>query len=395
MFSVQIAKSLSTEMVGDIVEEPFDFGDGTSTLLALTVTEVHADEGWFLAKGDVVHQYSPSGEPLLSAGLEGCCRIDESNNRSGGPYRVKVVVSRNAQVAVCTPKLFLPPIVSLYAVPGRPVDFLVPLSSSNAFRCLLATAGEAGGGPNPAGLVIGPGNCIITWGIPAEGGSRPFWTTQVVVEGFKYHEQPGTMDLFGSGATDFLLRFVADVSSPVCRVDHLDSGPPTQLYIFVQDSETGLAGIDVIEQTNATVFVPASAQGGDKDPVMVVGTKIDQSQSARIQLRVRDLAGNVTECDPVLTEEARAVGKPVSQILTEIPPEERVVTVLNGDPGLEIIQIEVNGRKFTVAGLSSGEERTIDVGSAIRSGMNSTITLTSRGKPGGAAAILIWEGRSD
>src|SRR5215216_349834 len=126
-FFVQIANSrYAGQEVGDTVYEPFYFGDGTSTVMALTVTEVHPDEDWFLAKGEVVHQYTPTGDPLVSAGLDGCCRIDGAagtdglNNRNGEPYRVKVVVSRNAQVGGCSPKLFLPPILSLYTVPGQP-----------------------------------------------------------------------------------------------------------------------------------------------------------------------------------------------------------------------------------------------------------------------------------
>lgn len=400
-FFVQIAKSLSAEEVGDTVFELFDFGDGTSTLLALTVTEVHPDEDWFLAKGEVVHRFAPTGDSLLNAGIEGCCRIDGTaetdglNNRNGEPYRVKVLVSRTARAGACSPRLFVPPIVSLYIDPAVPgVEYLVPVSSSTPFLCRLASDSEAGGGPSPSGMRLGSGNCIIDWGMPSDE-EFPFWTAQVIEEGYEYHPDFEFGPLFSSAAADFLLRFLSDLTPPVCRVDHLDPGPPTQLFIFVQDAEAGLSEIQVLQQTNATVFVPSSARGGYKGSVIVVGTKIDQSQPAQIRLRVRDLAGNVTECDPVLTGEARAAGRPESHVFSGIPPEEHVVTVFNGDPGLLQIHIDVNGRKFTVAGLRAGEERTIDVGSAIVSGVNSTFTLTSHGKPGGSATIMIWDGRSE
>ncbi len=398
-FFVQVAESrFGGQEVGDTVYEPFYFGDGTSTVMPLAVTEVHPDEDWFLAQGEVVHQYAPTGEPLLSAGLDGCCRIDGAagkdglNNRNGEPYQVKVVVSRNAQAGGCSPRTFLPPIVSLYAVPGQPIEFVVPGSSTNPIRCVLASDSEAGGGPSPSGMRIGADNCLISWGRPPE--SFPFWTAQVREEGYAPSDDPQPTHLLSSGVTDFLLRFVPDVTPPVCRVDHLDPGPPTQLFIYVQDAQTGLSEVEVLEQTNATVPIPA-LQRGYTGGVIVVGTKTDQSQSSHIRLRVRDMAGNVTECDPVLTEEARAAGRPENHVFPGIPPEEHVVTVLNGNPGLKQIQIDVNGRTLTIAGLRNGEERTINVASAIVPGVNSTITLTSHGKPGGAATIMIWDGRSE
>jgi hypothetical protein len=389
-FFVQISESrFAGQVVGDVVYEPFYFGDGTSTVMALTVTEVHPDEDWFLAKGEVVHTYSPTGDALLSAGIEGCCRIDGLNNRSGGPYRAKVVVSRNARVGQCSPKIFLNPIVSLYTAPGDPVDIPVPVTSNGPIQCLLAGDSEAGGGPSPSGMRIGTTNCIISWGNP--GGPFPFWTAQVKIEGYDY---PETGRLISSGVVDFLLRFLPDVTPPVCRVDRIDQGPPTRLSIYIQDIQAGLSAIDVLLQTNATINIP-SLSPGYTGSVIVVGTKIDESQPARIQLRVRDRAGNVTECDPVVTGEARAAGRPERHVFPEIPPEEHFVTLLNGNPGLTQLQIDVNGRNFTIAGLEEGEERTIDVGSAVMPGVASTVTLTTHGKPGGVAAIMIWDGRSE
>jgi hypothetical protein len=394
-FSVRIAdRRFAAQAVGDTVYEPFYFGDNTlSAVMALTVTEVHPDEGWGLAQGQVVHQYSPAGEPLVSAGIEGCCRIDELNNRSGEPYKVRVLVSRSSRVGECSPKIFLPPIRILYALPGEALDFTVPVSSNEPIRCRLVEGDAAGGGPSPSGMILGGNNCVISWG---NGGAAPFpfWTAQVEVQGYDGYDYPSTQHLLSSGVTDFLLRFLPDTAPPVCRVDRIDAGPPTRLSIFVQDAQTGLAAIDVLSQTNATVDIPHFFPGAT-DSLIVVGTKTDQSQPARIQLRVRDRAGNVTECDPVLTGEARGTGRPESHIFPGIPSAEHVVTVFNGDPGLQQIRIDVNGRKFTVAGLGDGEERTIDIGSAVVPGTDSTVTLTSHGKPGGTAAIMIWDGRSE
>jgi hypothetical protein len=127
-------------------------------------------------------------------------------------------------------------------------------------------------------------------------------------------------------------------------------------------------------------------------PLTVVGTKIDQSKSSRLELLVTDLAGNETACDPVFTEVVRETGRPERHVYTGIPAAERFVTVLNGDPGLGALAVEVNGRKFQMTGLRPGEERTLDVGSAVSSGETSTVALTAHGKPGGSAVVMIWDG---
>jgi hypothetical protein len=93
-----------------------------------------------------------------------------------------------------------------------------------------------------------------------------------------------------------------------------------------------------------------------------------------------------------MTEVIRATGRPETHTYTGVPSAERVVTILNGDPGLKQIRIDVNGRGFNVSGLRDGEERTIDVGAAIVPGVDSTFKLTAHGKPGGAAEIVIWDG---
>ena len=129
---------------------------------------------------------------------------------------------------------------------------------------------------------------------------------------------------------------------------------------------------------------------------MVTGTatKIDQAQSAWLRIRVTDAVGNSIDCDPMILREFRLEGRPESHTFTGVPWREDVVTVLNGDPGVKQVRIEVNGWRFTVAGLRDGEERTIDIRSAVTPGMDSTVTLTSHGKPGGTATVMIWDGNT-
>ncbi|HSU84713.1 MAG TPA: hypothetical protein VLR69_20025, partial [Thermoanaerobaculia bacterium] len=196
--------------------------------------------------------------------------------------------------------------------------------------------------------------------------------------------------LIATTPIDFLLGL--DAATPQCWLADTSPGPPVRIRVLARDLRSGLKSIDVLESTNATVQVSAIPQGTN-DALEVFGTKIDQTKSSRIRLRVTDLAGNATECDPVLTEEIRSTGQPVSSTYESVPPEEHVVTIYNGDPGLTSLDVEVNGKRFKMTALRSGEERTLDVASAVLSGAPSTFVLTSHGKPGGRATVMMWEGR--
>jgi hypothetical protein len=250
--------------------------------------------------------------------------------------------------------------------------------------CRLAAEGEAGGGPNPDGMTIDPATCRITW--PPQ--RRPGQALD--------HPGPGgavslvRRFLIATTPIDFLLGL--DAVRPQCWLEDTDPGPPTRITVLARDLHSGLQCIDVLDATNATVQLPTISQGTNV-PLEVFGIKIDQTKSSRIRLRVTDLAGNATECDPVLTEELRSTGKPVSSIHESVPPEEHVVTVYNGDPGLTSLEVEVNGKSFKMTAMRAGEEQTIDVASAVTPGTPSTFVLTSHGKPGGKATVMIWEGR--
>jgi hypothetical protein len=390
-FTIEVAYRHQGEAVGDTVTETFHFGDGTSEPVVLTVVAVHADAGWFLAQGSIRHLY-PQEVTLTSAGLDSCCRIngtdggDDLNNRSNGDFAVRSLVYPDGE-EVCSPHVGLPPIVWFSGGLGDTFVLPIPVGNSSEYpttSCRLAGEAEAGGGPNPDGLSVDFESCVLTW-TPTTGDPAKLWTAQLQAEGSFDPAIPYT-----STAVDFLLGLDAD--RPACYVQSLDPGPPTQLSVFVQDVRSGVASIQVLQSTNATVNVPSFEQGTG-EPLIVVGTKIDQARGSQIQLRVTDLAGNVTDCDPVLTQEVRENGKPESSTYAGVPPEERVVTVYNGDPGLRMLEIDVNGKKFKLTGLRPGEERSLDVASAVKPGTNSIFTLTAYGKPGGGAAVMIWDGK--
>lgn len=386
-FFVEVAfNDFATHQIGFPVLIEFDFGDGTIEPLTLTVTELHTDEGrgWFVASGEFFHLYAPGTLPA-EAGIDSCCREAggyrfDLNNRSFGQFRVKGLV---ADSTIFNQADWPGPIVWLAGGLGDDLEFQIHTSDHDPLGCRFSTDAEAGGGPNPAGMTIDSETCTIHW--TPSGDPEKLWTTQVRVE--RLDGWGG--EAFASGVMDFLIGL--DTGRPLCRLERVLAGPPTQLQISVHDPRSGIAGIQVLQSTNATVEIPPFIRDTTR-PLTVVAKKIDQSRSARVELRVTDIAGNATQCDPVLTEEIRETGPPETSTYTGIPPEERFVTVSNGDPGLKGLRIEVNGRKFEMSGLRPGEERTLDVGAAVIPGRDSVVSLTPRGKPGGSATVLIWDG---
>ena len=83
-------------------------------------------------------------------------------------------------------------------------------------------------------------------------------------------------------------------------------------------------------------------------------------------------------------------GRPVTETFL-VSKDMNAIIVMNGTTGLKNLRIEINGRKFQVAGLKDGEVRTLDISSAMI-GEGNAITLTALGKPGTKANVKIWHG---
>ncbi|MFQ5707058.1 MAG: lamin tail domain-containing protein [bacterium] len=83
-----------------------------------------------------------------------------------------------------------------------------------------------------------------------------------------------------------------DQTPPDCFRSNITA---TAIEITIQDPESGLLKIQVLGTVNAQVAIPLFAQGTN-DPVVVVATKTDLSQSATVKLQASDVAGNATTC---------------------------------------------------------------------------------------------------
>ncbi len=96
------------------------------------------------------------------------------------------------------------------------------------------------------------------------------------------------------------VQAATDPNPPSCAVTQIIPGPPKQIRVTIQDTQSGLASIVVVTATNATVSIP-SFTVGTTSPVIVTATKTNQSLPSTVVLRATDVAGNPVECDPVYT----------------------------------------------------------------------------------------------
>ena len=119
--------------------------------------------------------------------------------------------------------------------------------------------------------------------------------------------------------------------------------------------------------SNATVTVPGFVLGATS-PIVVTGTKIDQSQVPKVELPVEDDDGNAALCDPLMVTVSRDTGKPVVAQTHGFSWRRKQAADPDRQPWSDDLQIQVNGTKFEVAGLNDNEARKLDVSRAIVAG---------------------------
>ena len=63
----------------------------------------------------------------------------------------------------------------------------------------------------------------------------------------------------------------------------------------MQDTNSGLKSIMLLDSTNSSVNIPPFSPG-TKDPVNVTATQVDSSQSSQADFQVTNLAGGSATC---------------------------------------------------------------------------------------------------
>jgi hypothetical protein len=111
-----------------------------------------------------------------------------------------------------------------------------------------------------------------------------------------------------------------------------------------------------------------------------------------VELSVQDVAGNTTTCDPITVTLQSVSGVVRPQVVRGVGNAEHLVTVQNGSPGMSSVEVHVNGHAYRIDQLHEGEQRTIDIGSALHKGNVNTFVFTARGERGALADLMIWDG---
>jgi hypothetical protein len=276
---------------------------------------------------------------------------------------------------------------------------LTPLTASDTVGgTQKMTATTTYGGSVVAGttvtftVVAGPDNGQTGTGVTNASGQAVFTLknspaatgTDFVKASFT---DPGGIPEF-SGNAQITWNPVKDTTPPSCQLTGTVAGPPKQIIITVKDTGSGLESVVVTQHVNSTVSVP-SFTSGTTSAEKVTATKLDQSESSDVTLKVTDVAGNVTSCDPVdmtLTDN----GIRGEHTFTRIPNTEHFIELSAGLVKVDKVDILVNGKLFREVSPGFNIE-SVDVARAMKYGHDNVITIWAYGARGGQLRVLIHD----
>lgn len=313
----------------------------------------------------------------------------------GGSFAYTVTIKDkdgNTGTINCTVVVNSPPsasCIAITAIKGKPI------SSTQ----LVGTGGA--GGPYtfsatglPAGIVISSSGVIS--GTPTVSGTFTYTVTITDKNGNK-----------GSFQCTIVVT-PPDITAPVCAV----FAHASPAYMTYQDGGSGIVRLDVTTNLNSnfkvtispapagTIFSGAQVNGGtlpsgtsvkfltgQTGVIKVTAVKKTSGVASQLTVKATDGNGNTVTCDPIETTVTKLKQDEGNQTFYGVPYEERYVTIENG--GLRALEIVVNGTTFKVKRLHDDEVRTVDIKSAMRPGLNNTITLIPKGRRGETADITI------
>jgi hypothetical protein len=182
----------------------------------------------------------------------------------------------------------------------------------------------------------------------------------------------------------------ATVLPPTCALSASGTDASGHAFIRVagRDILAGLQSIKVLQASNASVSLP-SFPPTFRDPAVVTATRIDSHLRSALMLQVTTTTGRTLTCDPVIAQLVRAAGQPHQEVFRDLAQAESTLTLTNGKPGLEAVDVLVNGHAFHLDNLHDEQTRTLSVASAMRSGSHNTIRVIDHGPLGSSALLVI------
>jgi Kelch motif len=160
------------------------------------------------------------------------------------------------------------------------------------------------------------------------------------------------------------------------------------IKVAARNVSSGLRSISVVLATNATIIQPKFPQGS-RDPAVLTATKLNSSLRSTVTLQVTSMDGASVTCDPIIAQLGGARGQAGVNVFRDVLQSESKLTLTNGQPGLDRVEVLVDGRRFELRDLRPGEVRTLDVGAALRRPTHNTIVVIGHGARDGTALLVI------
>ena len=212
--------------------------------------------------------------------------INDSGVVAGG-WHIMTPLPGQPQVSLSTTSLSFPPTpvgqtsapqtIGVTNTGNTRLDIAGILASSSEFRfsgCLDPTT-------NTASLEPGASCTLSVRATPSTTGTRSgtltFWDSA-----------PGSPGLIAMSVT-------GTAPPPSCALTSITKGPPAQANFTMQDTNSGLKSIVLVDSSNATVNIPNFVQGASV-PINVTATQSDTSQASKVDFQVTNMAGGTTAC---------------------------------------------------------------------------------------------------
>lgn len=170
----------------------------------------------------------------------------------------------------------------------------------------------------------------------------------------------------------------------------LEAVDASGLAFSIRSEEEGLSAVRVLSAVNANVDIPRFAPGALR--VDIHASKIVPSSPAELRLEscIATDAGDF--CTPAvlrLSELRIREGKGrARETFAGVSSKEGFVTIQNGSPGVQRVEILVNGARSAAFTMAKDQILGFDVTAGMMAEKN-TVTVVASGRPGGSALVTV------
>lgn len=413
-----------------IITATYTGGSGNQTRCATTLDNAT----WFMSdQGGIYTNTATAADP-------------SGNYRGLKSFGGTIYVGRQSATAVQVGTLSLPPSGSVTDLPGLGVssqfqDFYLVQSGANGttYDLLYITrnSGAIAGSVDKYSLVSGSwvanGTYVTAWGgyglcaargangvdlyVTSGNGATAANTIRKLTDTAGHNmtiaiTSPSTLYTTAAGTTLKGLAFAPKCVTTTADSQVIGSDPATAEMQMTFVNPSGLNKVGPTVMVNCTIageafdlagnslgvfsFVgplpvtPFSLPAGTTKLVMLASKVNSGTNNAVVNVLVEDSCGVGKSFDPIITTVEILSGNTVRQRFEGLPAPEGFLFVRNGTPGLERLDVDINGRVFTVA-LTDGQEVASDLRHAMLEGDDNVVTLTGYGAVGSSAFVTLTD----